>query len=248
MNAPTPDAEKLADAMTRARAAYDALSPMDKALADADQKRSFIRGQGGRDPGPDVLAEEVRRLRVELAARPSPPVTDGRLRELDKALAVIEEDGFGSTRRAFANFSIKDIREFRQALSLTAPGAENDAYKAMRWVYEHGLDNRPEWVTAAFSKAYDGHRSGEAPAQPVEAGWRAISEAPMDGTVIHVWAPGFEWPEAVRWQVYDPDAAEEIGADGYWTYAEELLADATDDCAPEAWTHFMPLPSPPVQP
>lgn len=49
-------------------AAYKAMSQLDKALHDAEQRRSFVRGQSGRDPGPDVLAEEVRALRTRLSS------------------------------------------------------------------------------------------------------------------------------------------------------------------------------------
>ena len=53
---------KLAEAV----AAFEALPAVDRALHLADQRRSFVRGQCGRDPGPDVLAAEVRRLRALL--------------------------------------------------------------------------------------------------------------------------------------------------------------------------------------
>lgn len=43
--------------------AYEKLSPVDKALHDSDQRRSYVEGETGRDPG-DVLADEVRRLRA----------------------------------------------------------------------------------------------------------------------------------------------------------------------------------------
>jgi hypothetical protein len=76
--------------------------------------------------------------------------------------------------------------------------------------------------------------------------WQPMDTAPKDGRVIHVWAPGFEWPEAVRWDLYDPEDAEDAGEDGYWTYAETLMAEATDSCEPETWTHWMPLPPPPT--
>lgn len=65
MTAEAPDIGPLLHA---ALARYNALSPVDKALHDSDQRRSFVHGQIGRDPGPDVLAEEVRRLRAEIAA------------------------------------------------------------------------------------------------------------------------------------------------------------------------------------
>lgn len=54
--------------LREAVARYNAMSPVDKALLHSDQRRSFVRGQIGRDPGPDVLAEEVRRLRAENTA------------------------------------------------------------------------------------------------------------------------------------------------------------------------------------
>lgn len=55
--------QRLVDAVQ----AYAALGPVDKALHDAEQRRSFVRGQIGRDPGPDVLAAEVVRLLALLA-------------------------------------------------------------------------------------------------------------------------------------------------------------------------------------
>jgi hypothetical protein len=50
--------QKVAEAVAR----YESLSPVDKALHDSEQRRSWVRGETGRDPG-DVLADEVRRLR-----------------------------------------------------------------------------------------------------------------------------------------------------------------------------------------
>lgn len=91
----------------------------------------------------------------------------------------------------------------------------------------------------------------EALTQEVErlrgAGWRDIESAPKDGTKFMVWADGFEWPEVVFWQDYDPEDAEEIGEPGYWRYAEDLLDDATDSCEPDQWTHWMPLPPAPAR-
>lgn len=65
-----PTAETPTDLMPQlkaAAAAFEALSPVDKALHLAEQRRSFVRGQIGRDPGPDVLATEVIALRARVA-------------------------------------------------------------------------------------------------------------------------------------------------------------------------------------
>jgi hypothetical protein len=51
--------------MAKAIADYNALPAVDRALLDDEQRRSHIRGLLGEDPGPSVLAEEVRRLRAE---------------------------------------------------------------------------------------------------------------------------------------------------------------------------------------
>jgi hypothetical protein len=72
-----------------------------------------------------------------------------------------------------------------------------------------------------------------------------IATAPQTGVVIHVWGPDYKWPETVKWVKYDDDLAQELGEDGYWTYAEELLADVTDSPSSEEWTHWQPLPTPP---
>jgi hypothetical protein len=79
----------------------------------------------------------------------------------------------------------------------------------------------------------------------MEAKWLPIESAPKDGTIIHVCGPDYEYPEAVKWGKYDDDLAQELGVDGYWTYAEELLADVTDSPSSEEWTHWQPLPTPP---
>lgn len=51
------------------KAALAAMSPVDRALHDSEQRRSWVRGMTCREPPRDVLADEVRRLREELAAR-----------------------------------------------------------------------------------------------------------------------------------------------------------------------------------
>ena len=55
------------DAIREAVSAYKAMSPVEKALHDAAQRRSFVRGQMGSEPPRDVLADEVVRLRALLA-------------------------------------------------------------------------------------------------------------------------------------------------------------------------------------
>lgn len=76
-------------------------------------------------------------------------------------------------------------------------------------------------------------------------GWQPIETAPKDGTNIQVWAEGYEWPEVVRYELYDPEDAEEIGMPGYWRYSEEMLADVAN-VEDEAVTHWRSLPPPPA--
>jgi hypothetical protein len=75
--------------------------------------------------------------------------------------------------------------------------------------------------------------------------WQPIATAPDDGTIIHVWADGYEWPETVFYEDYPPADALEIGVRGFWRYADDLLADVTDSAGDEDWTHWRPLPAPP---
>ena len=75
--------------------------------------------------------------------------------------------------------------------------------------------------------------------------WQPIETAPKDGTKILVWADGYEWPEVVLYEDYPPADQEEIGERGFWRYAEDLMADATESCDDDEWTHWQPLPEPP---
>lgn len=74
----------LSKLLQQAQEAYDRLSPVDKALYDDERRRSFVKGMGGVDPGPSVLAEEVKRLRAERDA------ATARAEEAERKLA--EED------------------------------------------------------------------------------------------------------------------------------------------------------------
>lgn len=55
-----------------------------------------------------------------------------------------------------------------------------------------------------------------------------MSAAPKDGTNIQVFAGGYDWPDVIRYELYDEDVAEEIGDDGYWRYSEDLLAEVAE--------------------
>jgi len=46
---------------------------------------------------------------------------------------------------------------------------------------------------------------------------------------------------------YPPAEADEIGERGYWRYADDLLAEATDSAGQEDWTHWRYLPTTPIQ-
>lgn len=71
--------------------------------------------------------------------------------------------------------------------------------------------------------------------------WQPIETAPRDGTVFFGIGPADRYPQAMKWETYSPEEAEEIGEHGYWTYAEDLIADVAGQAEP---THWMPLPSP----
>jgi hypothetical protein len=62
---------EISELAAKAIAHYESLSAVDRALADEQQKRSWVMGETGRDPGLSVLAVEVMRLRRELAGQRS---------------------------------------------------------------------------------------------------------------------------------------------------------------------------------
>lgn len=61
-----PDRAEIEAMIAESVEAVKAMSPVDRELMHDEQRRSFVRGETGRDPGPGVLAEEVRRLRAAL--------------------------------------------------------------------------------------------------------------------------------------------------------------------------------------
>jgi hypothetical protein len=87
-----------------------------------------------------------------------------------------------------------------------------------------------------FAPAYESAKQKEA------EGWLSMDSAPKDGEIFLGIGPEEAWPVAMLWQAYDADDAAEIGSDGYWTYAEQLIADVTGEAKPTAWR---PLPVPP---
>lgn len=58
--------------------------------------------------------------------------------------------------------------------------------------------------------------------------WQDISMIPADGTRVEIWGKDFDYPEVIYWEKYEASVVEEAGAEGYWRYAEELLADVAD--------------------
>lgn len=90
------------------------------------------------------------------------------------------------------------------------------------------------------------HISDALNAWHAKGGWQPIETAPRDGNPFFYWKPGYEWPEVLRWYDYDEQDREEIGEDGYFTYAEELLSTSFDPIEIEDGDHWMPLPSAPV--
>ncbi len=79
------------------------------------------------------------------------------------------------------------------------------------------------------------------------AQWQSIETAPRDGTNILVWADGYQWPEVVRYEIYDDPIVEaEAGEKGYWRYSEDLLADIMHIDKDEI-SHWMPLPAAPAK-
>lgn len=85
-------AHELCRQMRAAVAEYEALSPVDKALADSDQRRSYVKGETGCDPG-DALADEVRRLR-SLVSAARPDYHDSLIEECAKVCDDLADDPY----------------------------------------------------------------------------------------------------------------------------------------------------------
>ena len=76
----------LKNMLEQALAAYAAMSPVERAIHDDAQRRSFLRGQTGRDPGENPLVTEIMQLRTELAAA----LTEGRRQGLEEAAQFVD--------------------------------------------------------------------------------------------------------------------------------------------------------------
>ncbi|MBA4220146.1 MAG: hypothetical protein C0458_05380 [Methylobacterium sp.] len=112
---------------------------------------------------------------------------------------------------------------------------------------EKGANDAPCWYGSeqadAWAAGFEAARLAyESAKQKGADGWRDIASAPKDGEIFLGTGPEEAWPVAMLWQSYDADDAAEIGSDGYWTYAEQLIADVTGEAKP---THWRPLPEPP---
>lgn len=166
-----------------------------------------------------------------------------------KSIDLHQCDG---TRKEDQHGLLSDIREDVMALrrairSLSTKPAEpsRDAVveecAALADGYSRGEDDFAELANRI--RALASTKAG------TKSGYRTDMEnMPKDGRVFHVWAPGFEWPETVRWETYEDGFDPGDGTTGYWSYAETLLAEVTDSCGSEEWTHWrdIELPAPPA--
>ena len=127
--------------LAAAVAARDAMSPVDRALHDAEQQRSWVRGETGRDPGPNPLMEEIQRLRAELDGWRRLPaaleLAEGANSDsaIYKARAILWERSTAEADLAAAKAEVERLRgaaaaaeqEVRSAL-LPCPLCEADAH------------------------------------------------------------------------------------------------------------------------
>lgn len=74
--------------------------------------------------------------------------------------------------------------------------------------------------------------------------WQDIATAPKDGSAFMAATSFYEWPEVLRWEAYAPEDAEEVGEEGYWRYAEEILANVAEVDISD-FTHWQSLPADP---
>ncbi|MHB8284369.1 MAG: hypothetical protein ACYDD1_06805 [Caulobacteraceae bacterium] len=142
-----------------------------------------------------------------------------------------------------------------QPAPVVAPGGEGMRDLILNCIHElddpyedEELDEqRISSVIKALQEVYSALLSGAGGSATPE-GWSVVANDPMpkDGSVFHAWAPGYEWPEAIKWNAYDEESREETGEDGYFHFAEELLADVCDEAGP--YTHWCPIPPLPEAP
>lgn len=70
--------------------------------------------------------------------------------------------------------------------------------------------------------------------------WQPIETAPKDGRHILVWGAGWAFPSVVHWMIFSgTDSAYD-----QWCYSEGGLC--REECSPESWINWMPLPAAPA--
>lgn len=192
-------------------------------------------GDSSRDAPETAVTLGVREAleALEPFAKLARPIDDeaGRQSHIDLITKYGEDDelavtSFNSETTRFAVLRGDDFRRAAQALAaLTAPVGEGDQ------------------GNQGFNSV-----SRTSPPSPVEAtrgGWRAMVDAPRDGSTVHLWSEGNVWPDAGNWVAYGPSERLETGVEGIWQYAENLIGDTGEYI--ENPTHWRPLPTPPTE-
>ena len=151
--------------------------------------------------------------------------------------------GFEEAARAALDVAVGRIAATERARCVKA--AEDQALS-----YVNGTASTPHGkayqhaclATAAAIKALPPLDPSGVASPPKGWDWKDIALAPKDTTILLGWCEDMDWPEAIKWVAYDPADAEEIGEAGYWTYAEQLLAETTDEIHPLVFTEMPAKP------
>lgn len=122
--------------------------PIERALMEDDQRRSFVRGSTGRDPGEHPLAAEVRRLRAEHAAAVAAARMDERQRAAEAIASIragLRHLGDSEFAQGYRGGFLDAMNAVEIVLAQPAPTGADALAEMLAEAERNGIERVAQW-------------------------------------------------------------------------------------------------------